>query len=381
MRIVIAPDSYKGSLSALEVASAMERGVRSVFGEAEIVKAPIADGGEGTVEALVAATGGSIIPRRVIGPQGEMVDSYWGLLGDGETGVIEMAAASGLPLVPIDRRNPMVTTTYGTGQLIKAALDHGLRKLIIGLGGSATNDGGAGMVQALGASLLAAGGKELPWGGAALANLHLIDLSGLDKRLADCDIIAASDVNNPLCGPRGASAVYGPQKGATPEMIEQLDAALRHFAAIAHEATGISVAEQPGSGAAGGLGAGLLLFTNARLIPGNRIVLEAVGMEQLMKGTDLVLTGEGNTDRQTVNGKAPLGVAKLAKRAGVPTVCISGGLGNGADELYRNGIDGLMSIVPRPMGLDDCFASAAELVESATVRACRLVAIGLGMRF
>ncbi|WP_426445829.1 glycerate kinase [Paenibacillus sp. S-38] len=376
MLIVVAPDSYKGSLSAVDAAEAMAKGIRSVFPEAGIVKMPIADGGEGTVQALVAATGGTLMNEQVPGPLGAEVDAVWGILGDGTTGVIEMAAASGLTLIAAESRNPLMTTTYGTGQLIRTALDHGLRRLIIGLGGSATNDGGAGMAQALGARLLTASGEELPPGGAALSELHAIDLSHLDPRLAETEIRAACDVDNPLCGPRGASAVFGPQKGAAPDMVDRLDLALRHYAGIARAATGRDAAEHPGAGAAGGLGAGLLYFTNAELVPGIRLVLDAVNFADTVKHADLVVTGEGLTDYQTAFGKAPAGIAAAAREAGVPVVCLSGGLGQGADDLLNHGIDGLMSIVPRPMDLPSCIAAAGELVEAASARMCRLIGIG-----
>ncbi|RTE10196.1 glycerate kinase [Paenibacillus whitsoniae] len=377
MRIIVAPDSYKGSLSAIGVADAMERGIRRIFSTADVVKLPIADGGEGTVEALVRATGGQMLSARVTGPLGEPVDSFWGMLGDGRTAVIEMAAASGLPLVPAAACNPLHTTTYGVGQLILAALDRGARQVILGLGGSATNDAGAGMAQALGVRFYDAEERELPVGGAALARLARIDLSGLDPRLAETTIDVACDVDNPLCGPRGASAVFGPQKGADAVMVQQLDGALQHFAAVAAAATDKDVANQPGAGAAGGLGAGLLFFTNAKLLPGVPIVLEAVGFEGMVREADLVVTGEGSTDYQTAFGKAPIGVAALAKRAGVPTVILSGGLGHEADTVLQHGIDALLSIVPRAMELAACIEQAEELVEAATARMCRLIAIGM----
>ncbi|EAX46519.1 Glycerate kinase [Thermosinus carboxydivorans Nor1] len=379
MRVVIAPDSFKGSVSALGVANAVANGVRAVFPDAEIIKVPIADGGEGTVEALVTATGGQIVTREVVGPLGEPVMAHWGVLGDGDTAVIEMAAASGLTLVPKEKRDPRITTTYGTGQLIKAVLDRGIRKIIIGIGGSATNDGGTGMAKALGARFLDASGQELPPGGAALARLAKIDLSGLDERLRTTTILVACDVDNPLCGPRGASAVYGPQKGATPEMVKELDAALKNFAAVATVATGKDVADYPGAGAAGGLGAGLLFFTGAQLRPGVEIVLETTGFASLVATADLVITGEGRTDFQTAYGKAPVGVAKVAKQYGVPVVCLSGGLGDGADDVLAQGVDALMSVVPQPMALDECMAHGAELIEQAAARLCRLVKVGLTM--
>ncbi|SDF63021.1 glycerate kinase [Sporolituus thermophilus] len=377
MRVVIAPDSFKGSVSALGVANAVANGVRAVFPDAEIIKVPIADGGEGTVEALVTATGGQIVTREVVGPLGEPVMAHWGVLGDGDTAVIEMAAASGLTLVPKEKRDPRIATTYGTGQLIKTVLDRGIRKIIIGIGGSATNDGGTGMAKALGARFLDASGQELPPGGAALAKLAKIDLSGLDERLRTTTILVACDVDNPLCGPRGASAVYGPQKGATPEMIQELDAALKNFAAVATAATGKDVADYPGAGAAGGLGAGLLFFTNAQLRPGVEIVLETTGFASLVATADLVITGEGRTDFQTAYGKAPVGVAKVAKQYGVPVVCLSGGLGDGAEDVLAQGVDALMSVVPQPMALDECMAHGAELIEQAAARLCRLVKVGL----
>ena len=379
MRIVVAPDSYKGSISALGVASAMERGIHTVFSGAEVVKVPIADGGEGTVDALTAATGGSVHFEEVVGPLGEPVRAHWGVLGDGVTAVIEMASASGLPLVPKDKRDPRITTTYGTGQLIRAALDRGMKKIVIGIGGSATNDAGAGMAQALGAKFIDAAGQELPAGGAALAGLARIDLSGLDQRLSETEILAACDVDNPLCGPRGASAVYGPQKGATPEIVAELDAALHVFAAVASTATGKDVAECAGAGAAGGLGAGLLFFTNAKLRPGVEVVLEATNFNQLVSKADLVITGEGRTDFQTAFGKAPVGVAKAAKQFGVPVICISGGLGKGHEDVLAHGIDGVNSMVPMPMSLEECMEQGPELLEAATARLCRLIKVGMSI--
>ncbi len=379
MRVVVAPDSFKGSLSALRVAEAMERGIRTVFPEAEVLKVPIADGGEGTVEALVAATGGRVEHATVRGPLGEPVRALWGVLGDGETAVVEMAAVSGLPLVPEARRDPRATTTFGTGELMRAALDAGLSKLVIGIGGSATNDGGAGMARAFGIRFLDASGRELPDGGAALSRLDRIDLSGLDPRLARAEILVACDVDNPLTGARGASAVYGPQKGATPEMVRELDAALARFAAVARASTGRDVAEVPGAGAAGGLGAGLLFFTPARLRPGVAIVLEAIGFDEMVKDAHLVVTGEGRTDFQSAMGKAPAGVAAVARRHGVPVVCLAGGLGQGADDLMSQGVDALASIVPQPMTLEECMARGAELVEAGTARACRLMRVGMAL--
>ncbi len=379
MRIIIAPDSYKGSVSALGVADAIERGLLRVFPDAQVFKAPMADGGEGTVEALVAATGGEILYEAVNGPLGEPVTAHWGILGDGKTAVIEMAAASGLPLIPIERRDPRITTSYGTGQLMKAALDRGLRKMIIGIGGSATNDAGAGMATALGFRFSNAAGEELPPGGAALAQLAEIDPGQVDVRLKDSEIIVACDVDNPLCGPRGASAVYGPQKGATPEMVAELDAALQNFSEFARGVTGKAVAEYPGAGAAGGLGAGLMFFTNAGLRPGVEIVIEATGLASLAQTVDLVVTGEGCTDFQTAFGKAPVGVASVAKKHGKPVVCLSGSLGPGAEDVLEHGIDALMSVVPRPMSLDECMQSGAALIEQAAERLAHLLRMGMSL--
>lgn len=380
MRIVVAPDSFKGSVSAVGTANAMEKGIKAVFPDAEVIKVPIADGGEGTVEALVTATNGQMIQQDVVGPLGDIVQSYWGILGDGKTAVIEMAAASGLPLVPNHKKDPRITTTYGTGQLIKAALDRGLEKIIIGIGGSATNDGGCGMAQALGGKFLDADGHELSYGGAALANLEHVDLAHMDQRLNRTKIVVACDVDNPLCGPKGATAVYGPQKGATPEMIIELDAALYNFANKVGKVTCKDVAVHPGAGAAGGLGAGLLFFSNATLRPGVEIILETTGFESLVKSAQFVVTGEGRTDFQTAFGKAPVGVAKLAKKYNVPTLCLSGGLGQGYEDVLEQGIDGLMSIVPGPMSLDECIEHGAELIEMGAKRLCQVIKAGMQIR-
>ena len=373
MKVVIAPDSYKGCLSALEVAKAMERGVLSVFPSAEVRKIPIADGGEGTVAALVTATNGQLRQAEVTDPLGNKISAHWGVLGDGRTAVIEMAAASGLPLVPKEKRDPRVTTTYGTGELIKAALADGLAKIIIGIGGSATNDGGTGMARALGVRFLDAAGQEVAAGGGSLAEICQIDTTGLDPRLKNTEIVVACDVDNPLCGTRGASAVFGPQKGATPEMVQQLDAGLAKYASCARQATGRDVAEKAGAGAAGGLGAGLMFFTPAQLKPGVEIVLDAVGFSDIVRDADFVITGEGRTDFQTAFGKAPVGVAKVAKTHGAPVFCISGGLGEGADDVLAQGIDAVMSICDRPLSLEECMAAGAQLIEPAAARLSRIV--------
>lgn len=368
LQILIAPDSYKGSLSSTQVANAMEKGILRVFAGASIHKIPIADGGEGTVEAMVYATGGSIFRSLVTGPVGTEVESIWGVLGDGQTAVIEMAAASGLTLVPETKRNPGNTSSFGVGQLIRLAMDRGHRKIILGLGGSATNDGGAGMAEALGVRFMNVADETLPPGGAALKNLHGIDLSQIDPRLKITQITVACDVDNPLCGPNGASAIYGPQKGATSEMIGELDSALRNFAKIASKITGRDVANISGAGAAGGMGAGLLFFTDAVLKPGIQIVLDATRMEHFVRDADLVITGEGRTDSQTSFGKAPCGLGELAKKYDKVAVCLSGSLGEGAENILRNGIHAISSIAPGPISLEDCVSQAEKLIEKAAFR-------------
>jgi len=377
MHVIIAPDSYKGSVSALNVARAMQRGVKTVFPSAEVQLVPIADGGEGTVEAMVASAGGCLLKKMVCGPLGEPVEAMYGLLGDGVTAVIEMAAASGLPLVPRALRDPRKTTSYGTGQLIAAAMDAGAKRLIIGIGGSATNDGGMGMLQALGARFLDDADEELPPGGASLIRLADIKLDGLDGRLRNAEILVACDVDNPLCGPRGASAVYGPQKGATPDMVKELDAALARLAEVAYELTGNKAAEMPGAGAAGGLGAGLLFFTGARLRPGVEIVLETAGFASMVQKADLVMTGEGCTDVQTAYGKAPVGVAALAKAHHVPCICLSGGLGEGCEAVMGKGIAALAITAPGPLTLEECMEKGEEFIEAGAERMCRILAVGM----
>ncbi|PLY00137.1 MAG: glycerate kinase [Desulfuromonas sp.] len=363
MKIVIAPDSFKESLSAAEIARQIENGFKEVFPTAEYYLRPMADGGEGTVAALVAATGGEVRHARVSGPLGAAVDAFYGVCGDGRTAVIEMAAASGLALLAPDLRNPLLTSSYGTGELIRRALDDGLRNLIIGLGGSATNDAGAGMLQALGARFFTAGGEELAPGGGALAGLEHIDIGELDPRLKECTIEVACDVDNPLTGARGASAVFGPQKGATPEMVAQLDKNLAHFAERATRVLGRDTANYPGAGAAGGLGYALLAFLNADLRPGVGIVMDALRLKELLAEADLVITGEGRIDGQSLGGKVPIGVARLAAEQGVPAVALAGSLGAGSEAVYDHGIQALFSVVSGPCTLADALANASENVQ------------------
>jgi len=377
MRIVVAPDSFKGSLTAVEAAEALARGVWAAVPEAEVVQVPMADGGEGTVATLVAGTGGRLVTRTVTGPLGRPVEAQFGLLGDGETAVIEMAAASGLLLVPPAERNPLVTSTFGTGELIRAALDLGSRRLLVGIGGSATNDGGVGMLQALGGRVLTGDGRDVGPGGGALAEAERIDLSGLDPRLQSVDLLVACDVDNPLCGSRGASAVYGPQKGATPEMVARLDDNLRHLANLVQRDLGRDAAEMPGAGAAGGLGFGMLAYLGARLAPGVQVVMDTVRLDEKLQGATLVITGEGRTDGQTLAGKVPMGVAGRAARLGIPAVVVSGAVAPGAEALHAYNVAALVSIVPGPLSLDEAMAQAGALLKRAAEEVMRLVSLGL----
>ncbi|EGT4383786.1 glycerate kinase [Cronobacter malonaticus] len=357
-KIVIAPDSFKESLSAMDVAKAIEAGFREIYPQAHYVCVPMADGGEGTVEAMVAATGGQIITTPVTAPLGNKVDGFFGLLGDGETAVVEMAAASGLHLVPAAQRDPRITTSYGTGELILAALERGVKAIIIGIGGSATNDGGAGMMQALGARFLDGEGHELAPGGAALAGLERLDLSALDPRLAQVSVTVACDVDNPLCGEKGASAVFGPQKGATPAMVTELDAALRCFGEQLEAVTGKTIISAPGAGAAGGMGAALLGMLNAELRPGIEIVIESLGLAQAVRDADLVITGEGRLDSQSIHGKTPIGVARVAKQFQRPVVAIAGSLTPDYQIVHEHGIDAAFSVIDRIVTLQEALDDA-----------------------
>ncbi|ATW24750.1 glycerate kinase [Candidatus Formimonas warabiya] len=380
MKIVVAPDSFKGCLTAAEVAKAIKQGIQKINREFSVVLVPMADGGEGTVDAFMASVGGTLISTTVTGPLGQPVPSSFGILSDQETAVVEMAAASGLTLVPPDRRNPLQATSFGTGELIKEALDRNIRKLIIGIGGSATNDGGTGMAAALGVKFLDPAGDELPQGGGYLDQLHQIDVQGLDARIKEIDIKVACDVTNPLCGPDGASAIYGLQKGATPEMIPLLDRNLAHYAEILARTTGKNVKDLPGAGAAGGMGAALMAFLNAKLQPGVDIIAETACLDHLIHNADLVITGEGRTDSQTVNGKVPTGVARLAKRHGVPVVCLSGGLAGDVSALYDHGITSIFSITEGPISLAEAIRDAEPLLEKAAERIVRVFLAGRGIR-
>src|SRR5690554_93394 len=338
LKIVLAPDSFKGSLTSTEAARAMARGVGKALPEAELVLLPLSDGGEGLVESLVVASGGELLEYEVTGPLGTPVKAQLGLMGGGKTAVIEMAQASGLVLVPEEERNPLLTTTFGTGELIARALELGCTHLIIGIGGSATNDGGMGMAQALGFRFLDDQGTPLVHGGRELARLAKIDASGKDPRLENVTIEVACDVNNPLTGPQGAAAVYGPQKGATPEMVEFLDNALKNYDEVLARCLKKGVGSTPGAGAAGGLGAGLMALLGGELVSGIELVLDVLGFKELTKGADLVFTGEGKFDAQSAYGKVPVGVGRQCKKLGVPVVVIAGTVLPDAEPLHAEGI-------------------------------------------
>jgi glycerate kinase len=375
LRIVVAPNAFKGSLSALQAAQAIAEGIKAAIPDVDLVLVPIADGGDGTVDALVAATQGERRMLRVRGPLGDPVDADYGIIESGSTAVIEMAKAAGLALVPPAKRDPRITTTYGVGELLQRAYDDGARHFIVGIGGSATNDGGAGMAQALGYHLLDIEGHELPPGGLALKRLARIHVGGVHANWKETEVEVACDVTNPLTGPSGASAVYGPQKGATPAMVAELDAALKHFAEIIRRDLGVDVEQLPGAGAAGGLGAGLVAFTGARLRPGAEMVMEALRLDERLAGAQLVITGEGRLDSQTARfGKGPAAVARHARQAGIPVVAIGGSV---ADETeLRLLFDGLEATVVEPCSLEEAIGRARPLLVAASTRLMRLLLAG-----
>ncbi|URM26178.1 glycerate kinase [Pseudomonas frederiksbergensis] len=362
MKIVIAPDSFKDSLSAQGVAEAIALGLAEVWPDAHLIKCPMADGGEGTVESILAACDGELRRTHVRGPLGVTVDAAWGWLPQSHTAIIEMAEASGLQLVAPNLRDACTSSTYGTGELIRAALDAGAQRVILAIGGSATNDGGAGAMQALGVKLLDAQDQTLVPGGLALAQLARLDLSDIDPRLAEVRFDIAADVNNPLCGPHGASAIFGPQKGASPEQVEQLDHALGHFAERCAQVLDKDVRDEPGSGAAGGLGFAAKAFLGARFQAGVEVVAELVGLAEAVKGADLVITGEGRFDAQTLRGKTPFGVARIARQCGVPVIVIAGTLGEGYQALYEHGIDAAFALASGPMTLEQACVEAPRLL-------------------
>lgn len=372
MKILIAPDSFKDCLSAKEVALALSRGIQKVLPDSSCILLPMADGGEGTVESLVDATGGKRIQLKVLDPLMRETESFYGITGDGETAVIEMAAASGIELLKMEERDPWITSTFGTGQLIKDALDRGVRKILLGIGGSATNDGGVGMALALGVKFSGKFGPISVQGGGALGELEQIHMEGLDPRLAAMEIAVACDVSNPLSGPQGASAVYGPQKGADGAMVQQLDQNLVHFAGLIREQLGKEISEIPGAGAAGGLGAGLMAFLDARLMKGFDMIAGAVGLEEMIAEADLVITGEGKMDAQTRFGKTPFGVAQMAMRHGKPVIGVAGTLDEDATTLYKEGFDVLMPIQEKPGDLETSLRDGEQLLERCGERMARL---------
>lgn len=374
MKFVIAPDSFKESLTALEVATAIETGFKRVFPDADYVKLPMADGGEGTVQSLVDATQGKLIECEVTAPLGDKVKSFFGLSGDGKTAIIEMAAASGLHLVPPEKRNPLLTTSYGTGELIKLALDLGVESFILGIGGSATNDGGVGMLQALGMQCLDSQDKPIGFGGAELANIVKIDVQQLDPRLQQVHIEVACDVNNPLCGECGASTIFGPQKGATSEMVKQLDAALSHFAEIAERDCGKQIRDQAGAGAAGGMGGGLLLLPSVQLKAGIQIVLDRLRLIDYVKDADVVITGEGRIDAQSIMGKTPIGVARTAKQFNKPVIAIAGCLREDYDVVFHHGIDAVFPIIHQLGDLSDILKQGEQNLISSAQNVARVLA-------
>lgn len=372
MKIIIASDSYKGSLTAKEVADSIERGLLRYNSEIEIVKVPMADGGEGTVQSLVDASNGEIITLQAHDPILRKIDSFYGILGDRETAVIEMAAASGLPLLKNGELNPLVTSSYGTGELIKNALDRGCRKFIIGLGGSATNDAGVGMLKALGAKFKDSKGDSIPEGGEGLLELKNIDLSGLDPRIKECTIKVACDVDNPLYGLQGAAYIFGPQKGANEVMVRELDRALIHFSKVVYHSLGVDVSRIKGGGAAGGLGAAMVAFLGAKLEKGIDIIIQQTQLRKVVEDADLVITGEGMIDYQTKFGKTPYGVAQVAKKMNIPVVAIAGAIGNEVDTLYEHGFDGIFSIINKPMTLDESIENSSQLLEETAYRVIRM---------
>lgn len=372
-KYVVAPDSFKESMTAKEVCDAMEKGIKKADSAAEVIKVPMADGGEGTVDSLVDATNGQRVIVEVTGPLGNKISAYYGILGNGTTAVIEMAKASGLEIVQKKKRNPMITTTFGTGELIRHALDHNVKEIIIGLGGSSTNDGGSGMAQALGAKLLDQNNNQISFGGGNLDKLDKIDISNLDSRLQDVKIILASDVTNPLIGKDGASRVFGSQKGATPEMVEKLENNLQHYAKIIKRDLNKDVASVSGAGAAGGLGAGLMAFTTCKMRQGVDIAIEVTKLEEKVKSADYVFTGEGGTDFQTKFGKTPYGVAKLGKKYHKPVISLAGYLGEGIDSLYSEGFTAIFGIIPGACDLSTALKNGPSNVARTTENIVRLL--------
>jgi glycerate kinase len=376
MKIVIAPDSFKESLTAQQVAEAISRGIKKALPQSDTLLVPMADGGEGTLQCLLDATGGQKVTVQAMNPIGERISSSYGILGDQATAVIEMAKISGLELISATQRNPLRTTTYGLGQMIRSALDNGCRKFIVGLGGSATNDAGAGMLQALGVDLLDERNQPISYGGGELQNVRYIGTERLDPRLEECTFLVACDVDNPLVGANGASCIFGPQKGATPEMIRHLDESLSHFADQIQGFNGVSLHGVPGAGAAGGLAAAFIGFLPSTLKPGVDIVIEMTELEQKLAGAELVITGEGKIDSQTAHGKTPVGVSRLAQKLGIPTIALTGTVGEGIEALKEHGILAMLSIINRPMDLESALREAPELLEQTAEQVMKIYYLG-----
>lgn len=375
MNILIAPDSFKESLSATEVCQFIESGIKKTLFNTNITSIPLSDGGEGFVQSIIDATNGCLIKVKAHDPLMRLIDAEYGILGDKETAIIEMSKVSGLELLSSKEKNPWITTTYGTGELIRDALNKDCKKLIIGIGGSATNDGGAGMIEALGGKLLTTDGKQIGKGGGALQQLATIDLTNLDNRLSECQVIIACDVTNPLLGKNGASFVFAEQKGANSEMIKLLEENLSHYANIIQQEIGKDISDIPGTGAAGGLGAGLMAFLNAELKPGFDIIRDILNLDNYIKQADLIFTAEGKVDFQTQFGKTPFGVAQVAKKFDKPVICLAGSIGEGAEVLYNKGISSIFSIINKPMLLDEAIANASLLLEETAERVMRLYLI------
>ncbi|PCE63371.1 glycerate kinase [Sediminicola luteus] len=377
MNIVLAPDSFKECLSATEVAQAMAQGILEVVPEANIKQIPISDGGEGLLDALVLPLGGTIKSTEVQDPLGRLITAEYGLLPDGKTAVIEMAKASGLELLTPAEKNPLITTTYGTGQLARAALDQGCDRFILGIGGSATNDGGVGMAQALGYRFLDGEGNELPPGGGSLGNLVTIDSSHVDPRIKNASFTVACDVSNPFIGATGASKIYGPQKGAKPDMVELLDANLQHLAETISQQLKVDIAQVPGSGAAGGLGGGLLAFFQGHLKQGIELILQTLELDKHLQNADLVFTGEGKIDGQTLYGKTIAGLGRLAQKHNVPVIAVAGKLGEGSENLAQIGVTASFSIVNGPMTLSDSMANAGPLIQKQLSQIMRCITLSI----
>ena len=388
MKIVIAPQAFKGGLSVLGVCEAIREGILDILPEAQVIKIPMADGGDGTLDALVSSSGGELFKSKVLGPLGLPITALWGAIGKnmyagteaskfkGRIAIIEMAQSSGLALIPDSLRNPMLTTSYGTGELIRQALDNGFRRIIIGLGGSATNDGGMGMAQALGIRFLDGNGCDLLFGGGSLSQLDTFDISGLHPAVNESCITAAADVYNPICGENGASLVYGPQKGATPDMARELDKNLRHMSEKIRHDLDIDICGIPRMGAGGGLAASLMAFVGGKIESGIDLVARLVGLENKLTGADLVFTAEGKIDNSTIYGKLPIGIARLASAKGIPVIALTGSLGEGYEGVYGHGINEVVPISDRPMSLDVSLEESYNLLRRATARVINVLRLG-----